>query len=94
MELDEAIAKHVYPKLEQRHASWYIEDIHVRIEDYTTSLDAALTLVDSLPRKPHWSVAYPVADVELIFSGGPVINALAATPALALCIAALKARQT
>ena len=60
---------------------------------YTTSLDAALTLVESLPRKPHWTISYPVADVELVFSGGPVVTALAATPYLALCIAALKARE-
>ncbi len=59
---------------------------------YTTSLDAVTALMENLPRKPHWSISYPVAEAELIFSGGPVVNAVAATPALALCIAYMKAR--
>jgi hypothetical protein len=71
-----------------------VGDMRVRYEQprYTASVDSALGLLDGLARKPHWSVSWPVAEVELVFSGGPVVNATAATPALALCAAALRAR--
>lgn len=70
---------------------------------YTTSLDAALTLV---PEGWRWTVANPgydkgvyqggraLADLHhpLSSGGGPNAKAFGATPALALCIAALRAR--
>ena len=71
-----------------KHASWWETLPH-----YTTSIDAALTLLDRLPRKAHWSVAWPVAQVELIFSGGPLIKIDAGTPPIAICMAFLEARK-
>lgn len=53
-ELDIAIAQAIYPGLELRafrdpfsgnETAWYLHDTHVRIEHYTASLDAAMTLV-------------------------------------------------
>ena len=60
------------------------------IPHYTTSLDAALTLV---PEGMAWTIlsgALHAACVGDASTGNPVTKA--ATPALALCIAALKAR--
>ena len=53
---------------------------------YTTSIDAALTLV---PSGERWEVGFCGAAVES--SGGP-IRSVHAEPAIALSIAALKAR--
>ena len=83
-ELDGRVLQAVYPKAERRHASWYIDDIRIELEPFTTSLDAALTLV---PEKCHWNVTgRNGARVGKVCASG-------ATPALALCIAALKAQK-
>lgn len=55
---------------------------------YTTSIDAALTLV---PSDCHWSVSWPVGQAELVNGKGDLFTASGGTAALALCIAALKA---
>lgn len=89
-ELDEEIAQAIFPKLKRRHASWYIDDVRTNIEPFSTSLDAALTLV---PEGLMWDVESRGA----AFVGDPKMPSrmfeMAATPALALCIAALKARK-
>jgi len=61
---------------------------------YTTSIDAALTLIPDGWRYWHyWTGVYGAA-VFPTRGGGPRIKVHdAATPALALCIAALKARE-
>ena len=71
-------------------AAWLDEIPH-----YTTSLDAALTLV---PEGKAWDCGYyPGYDntghAEVFLgSGDPAFRAPAKTPALALCIASLRAR--
>lgn len=99
-ESDAEIAKAIYPKLELRgNGQWYIDNIHVRIEPYTTSIDAALTLVPEDMGWHSWcddrKATMTVGDVG--FDWGPHIMpegyGEADTPALALCIAALKARE-
>ena len=71
----------------------------VEIAHYTTSLDAALTLV---PEGMEWHVSNrgQIGAHRLCFAsiyGPPMVgsecDANAATPALALCVASLKARQ-
>lgn len=59
---------------------------------YTTNLQDALDLV---PGRAHWSVSYPVGEAELVYGGpnGRVVAADAATGALALVIASLKAME-
>jgi hypothetical protein len=78
--LDVAIMRAVYPRATMAAGEWFLSGIKVRVEPYTTSLDAALTLVpegwtpwDLIAR--HTTPAQFDAD-----------------PALALCIAALKTR--
>ena len=71
--------------------------VGVWLPHYTTSLDAALTLV---PEGWEWELEWEhstVAETEIARCkmGDPLlfIDPEAATPALALCIAALKARE-
>ena len=72
---------------------------------YTTSIDAALSLVPE-PKKLAWGVGTMKRDGDpkityaancrrfgRIDAGQPLFDAEAATPALALCIAALRARR-
>jgi hypothetical protein len=58
---------------------------------YTTSLDAALTLV---PEGAIWTISCGDGEPGFAFidTGGRIEEHDAATPALALCIAALRAR--
>lgn len=61
------------------------------IPSYTASLDAALTLV---PHGKEWEMYGGVQPVALIYyAGSRYVDGRAATPALALCIAALRARE-
>jgi hypothetical protein len=108
-ELDEAIALAVYPEMERRTVAdpitgteqvWYLHGTRVRIEPYTTSVDAALTLVPE-----GWRIAEmkdgiksdrgPYCNTRLWCPANPGLGYAypgnGATPALALCIAALKA---
>ena len=94
--LDELIAQAVYPELgfgTKGDNKWYMHDVHVRIEDYTTSLDAALTLV---PEGWAWDLmAWPdePSEAAICKPGSPHLGRWkAATPALALVIACLRAR--
>ena len=95
-ELDVAIARSL-------GRNTYGEDQEVTLADgnktlepiphYTTSLDAAVTLV---PEEWHWEITdIGTAWVGTHLTAQKVVKfaANAATPALALCIAALKARQ-
>lgn len=103
--LDEAIALHLYPGLEKKRIEdaivgaeerWYYLGTHARIEHYTTSIDAALTLV---PDRYWWGMdcakgmsgafIYGLYDHE----DQQIASARAATPALAICAAALRARE-
>ena len=58
--------------------------------NYTTSLDAALTLV---PEEFDWTLGHTNSGLTIHAQVGPKIECFADTPALALCIAALKARE-
>ena len=109
-ELDEAIVQGVYPELDIRrdgpdglwraHGSTMGRACLLRVEDYTASLDAALTLV---PKGWRWSLDYtqraPYQDCgcAALFAPGDGIKppdvpeTYARTPALALCAAALRA---
>ena len=107
-ELDVAITRACYPALIQQHASYYLADIRVDIQPYTTSLDAALTLV---PEGWAWNVSsnnvaticrnWDDDSAPVFWSQRPTRRHVAwsehkgtvATPALALCIAALKAQE-
>lgn len=78
--------------------AWGLPPYHPteNVSPYTTSLDAALTLVpEGLASavgtmfgmsQPPWGVVWQA-------NGRPMATCEAATPALALCIAALKARE-
>ncbi len=79
---------------------YHIVGVTSMAPDYTASIDAALTLV---PKGSLWTCAtyqssFDVrppyyADCAAGLEECPITEAYAATPALALCIAALKARQ-
>jgi hypothetical protein len=103
-ELDIAIAKAMYPETTYDAAEdkWYLHGFHVRIEEYTRSLDSALSLVPEgwravevhqLPQSWKWRL-------EKFQDWGRTAGYISAesryvpTPALALVIAALKARAT
>lgn len=103
-ELDEAIMCCVYADLKpERHLEgWYsASGDHIRVDRYTASIDAALTLV---PEGWRWSLDWtqrpPYQDcgrADLYAPGAgikppDVSDVYGATPAIALCIAALKAR--
>ena len=85
-----ALAINAVPTGAQLHKdgiTWWLDNIGVFApEDYTTSIDVALTLV---PSGERWEVGFCGAAVES--SGGP-IRSVHAEPAIALSIAALKAR--
>lgn len=98
--LDSEISATVHGMLDQ---DWDDPRWHEGGPAYTTSLDAALTLV---PEGSAWAVSIgddpdvyirgmPRATVmpPRPYSGANDASECAATPALALCIAALKARQ-
>ena len=96
-DLDEAIARAVYPELERGTKGddrWYIHDIHVRIEAYTTSLDAKLPwenivemryYIDPDGRDSAYTTIHEAED-------GRLFEGKAKTEALARRIAALRAR--
>lgn len=64
----------------------------VNFPHYTSSLDAAMTLV---PEGYEWSLTWE-AEIARAEIGDPLLlmEGEAATPAIAICIAALKARAT
>ena len=79
--------------------SWSVGSVGVwddELPHYTTSIDAALTLV---PEGWHWTIEGPdplkrVSPYALLgLPGLREADGRAATPALALCIAALRARE-
>lgn len=95
-ELDEEIAQAIFPKLIRRHASWYIDDMRTDIEPFSTSLDAALTLVPEghagLTMRTNTSM--PQVTIHCAPNSDRTnYYGEAVTVALALCIAALKARE-
>jgi hypothetical protein len=94
-ELDEKIALMLYPEIvcSERENSWRLHGIHVRIEAYSRSVDTALSLVPE-----GWHVKLErfsdgwYATLWAI-SGRPITCKGEQKPAaLALCIAALRAR--
>ena len=118
-ELDAFIHRERHPELADMIADhpsaapgWLVGGNHenpVTAPHYTTSLDAALTLVpegwewlaSNRARTPHTGRAY-IHNRELVFGGIGHLSTnpkyrgeetTAATPALATCIAALRARQ-
>ena len=100
-ELDEDIAQELYPRLHRKGVgdfeAWYIDDMLTSIEHYTTSIDAALTLVAGLTM-PGYTVIWVYGGMgnwiaaAAVGSHGDKYVTHATTPALALCAAALKAR--
>jgi len=92
-DLDEEIMCCAYAdlKLERHMEGWYTPDgTHVRVEPYTYSIDAAASLV---PKGWEWCV-YGAGGSDVWLPEGLHAQQMtyAATPAIALCIAALKAR--
>lgn len=98
-------AEKVRAGLDQDWMDWPYE-VFSSVPEYTTSLDAALTLV---PEGAVWHVMTDYGHLRRAKVGPPnnpsasvykdadrplFVQADAATPALALCIAALRARQT
>lgn len=76
------------PDMELDEAIWLATKCHIEPQrSYTASIDAALTLV---PKGRHATIStkHPVA--AAVINGDPWCYA---TPALALCIAALRARE-
>lgn len=111
--LDAEIALHLYPRIstyesdEVRGSGHWVSPDYGAIyaENYTTSLDAALTLVPE-GQEIWWevrqmcSLSSPMKGGEGIFSARVGLNygadgylGRSDNPALALCIAALKARE-
>ncbi len=97
-ELDEEIMCCVYADLKpERHMEgWYsASGDHIRVDRYTASIDAALTLVPEgwhavIGARPGWPW------VELYQFPTPCRNVprlSASTPAIALCIAALRSME-
>ncbi len=93
-ELDEEISGFVGVREKCDYSVAYGHPKRWTFPSYTTSIDAALTLLNDLPHKYHWSLSFPVAQVELVASNRMIINTSAATPALAICIAAIKGRES
>ena len=103
-ELDVALAKRLRQPIKKKpvykrgHYSGG-KPVVLRTEDvaspYTTSLDAALTLVPEGHRLRLWWHHTGVWGCDVFPDGGGAIHRVLdrATPALALCIAALKARK-
>lgn len=97
-ELDEAITLAVWPNIKKSGDKFYMDDILVYIDHHTTSLDAALTLIiagDGFMLRYHETAVGMRATAAILGSEGrgDTWDATAHTPALAICIAALKARQ-
>lgn len=98
-ELDEAIATAIYPGIRRVADRWCLHDVHVRIEGYTASLDAAMTLVPEgwyldlhdwrWTDDPRW-----IASLQGITKGERWAGASGCgpAPAVALCAASLRAR--
>ena len=101
--LDEAIAFSLYPDLRRDGDRFYIDDIQVYVEDYTTSIDTALTLIPTncYPTMLTWNSMGGSTGYCKMKIRGPFekhdwhsdVHGKARTPALALCIAALKAKE-
>jgi hypothetical protein len=98
-----SLGTHVLEKRERDKKKWWYkvggrqyERIRPGIPRYTSSIDAALTLV---PEGWHWMAA--TAEGDFIRGtasvrdrdGGPSFTSAAATPALAICAAALRAKE-
>jgi len=98
-DLDGRISRAIdIPDLVHDEHGWWIDSesgTWKNVTDYTTSLDAALTLV---PDDWHWYVGTNEEGPDaIIWYPGDyrlAVKATASTPALALCIAALKARDS
>lgn len=75
----------------KRGMDWWIEFAYIgrAIPAYTASIDAAMTLV---PEGEIWAIDY-LRSPKTVARVGAFNQGSAATPALALCAAALKARQ-
>ena len=93
-ELDAKIAQSIFPKLQQRAASWYIGDIRVDIEPFTTSLDAKLpdeNIITVIKTDDEFYVEH--AEVDVIGRITKCHTAEAHTELLARRAAAMKAMQ-
>jgi len=96
-ELDGRILQAICPKAERRHASWYIDDLRTDLDLFTTSLDAALTLVPEGWKREIMEFPEVIYEARLWDKNAnmnllPTCQASASTLALAVCSAALKAR--
>lgn len=90
-ELDKAIARHLgwTPNTEGRwHRTAAISDRSIDLPRFTSSLDAALTLI---PPGARW-VLYSDGHAYVGPDNEPTAEWCGYTPALALCVAALRAR--
>lgn len=91
-ELDAEIMLAVYPALGltmTANGNWLSKSgIHTRVEAYTASIDAALSLVPE-----GWAWCVHDVGIASLMQALCVVKASAATPELALCIAALRARE-
>lgn len=92
----EIVWKQTRYTMEQHPARRYASAQHIggygfdHVPEYTASLDAALTLV---PDEYDWVIGKTNSGLTVYAKVGPNIEEFADTPALALCIAALKARE-
>lgn len=72
------------------------ENRHIHLPHYTASIDAAMTLMPDcygMLLGTNKALEFPPTEVDLYLSPGQILaNATAATPALALCLACLRAR--
>ncbi len=98
--LDAAIMQSLRPEVTFRaeHNAWFYQigdvPVRVRVEPYTSSIDAVLPLV---PAGAWWEISAPYGEKHLARSSMYIEGKCAGysrhkIPAIALCIAALKAR--
>jgi len=104
--LDTDITKMIFPEIAEKRADdlqtsketfWEMHGIRTRIMDYTTSIDSALTLIPSECKMYalYWASGGMPAKAIISQSGMGVFiggGYSYSTPALAICVAALKAR--
>ncbi len=100
-ELDEAIMLLCYPAVTRIGEEWHMFGTKIRVESYSSSIDAALTLVPTVPIKGNPRMC---TMLELYSDGTgnacvhhwdnrKIWSRCQATPALALVIAALRAAE-
>lgn len=90
-EMDAEIARAAYPDLKQGgDGLWYISGTHVRIEPYTTSIDARLPDENIVETKLKLSGKW----IAMHARNGVACNGEGHTEALARRAAALRARET